>query len=335
MSFKPVSYLQTDKRWKNIKYAVAGENTTIGGSGCGPTAASMVVAEWANPGETPLTACNWSLEHGYKALNQGTYYAFFAPYFKRFGMECKQLNSSSLYGKTSAVEHLAAYNAIKQGDYVIACMGPGRWTSSGHFVLWYGINKDNVLINDPNSTASNRVKASWNYFKSQVKYYFVISRAGNLPKPVKTEDYTVTDPDGYLNIRYGAGTSYGVASSANAGAIVPVEKIVDGWARFVYNGTRYYVCASGLQKGRQTAKITTPEAAVKALVSKGVINTPDYWQEHIKDISYLDELIINMANTKTGVERKTYATAQQAISAMAAAGVINSPDYWLANNSPI
>ena len=44
MNKKPVSYLQTDARWKNKPYRVKGENATIGGSGCGPTALAMVVS---------------------------------------------------------------------------------------------------------------------------------------------------------------------------------------------------------------------------------------------------------------------------------------------------
>ena len=49
MSFKPVSYMQTDTRWKKKSYAVKGENSTIGSAGCGPTCAAMVIAEFINP----------------------------------------------------------------------------------------------------------------------------------------------------------------------------------------------------------------------------------------------------------------------------------------------
>ena len=37
MNPQPVSYLQTDKQWATLAYAVRGESATIGGSGCGPT----------------------------------------------------------------------------------------------------------------------------------------------------------------------------------------------------------------------------------------------------------------------------------------------------------
>lgn len=38
------------------------------------------------------------------------------------------------------------------------------------------------------------------------------------------------------------------------------------------------------------------KAAIKKLADKGVINTPEYWESHYKDVQYLENLIINMAN---------------------------------------
>lgn len=332
MSFKPVSYMQTDARWKNVKYATPAESATIGGSGCGPTAAAMVVAEWADANETPVKACDWSMENGYKATGQGTYYSFFEPYFKKFGLVCERPNAANLYHNPGAAAHLAAYNAVKRGDYVIACMGVGRWTSSGHFILWYGIDGDNVLINDPNSTAENRTRASWSFFKNEVKYYFIIRKPTNLKACGATVDYTVVDKDGYLNVRYGAGTGYDVYGPSLSGTVIPVDKVVGSWARFVQNGVRYYVNTSGLARGAVNTKITTVDKAVDALVKKGVINTADYWKGCAGGIQYLDQLLINMANANVGpTEKYGYTTVPEALFAMANAGVINSPGYWIEN----
>ena len=77
MNKKPVSYLQTDPRWKSKPYRVKGESATIGGSGCGPTAAAMIIETMTGKKYTPEDACNWSMAHGYKALGNGTYYGYF------------------------------------------------------------------------------------------------------------------------------------------------------------------------------------------------------------------------------------------------------------------
>ena len=132
----------------------------------------MVLATWADPKITPKTECAWALAHGYKAPHQGTYYGYFAPAAKRFGLTCKMLNGVTLYGKPNSPYHAQAKAAVDRGDLVIACMGRGLWTSSGHFVLVWNISGNVVSINDPASTRDVRTQGDYALFKSQVKYYF-------------------------------------------------------------------------------------------------------------------------------------------------------------------
>ena len=188
MNKQPVYYMQTDSRWKNLPYRVSGETATIGGSGCGPTCAAMLIQTLTGKTVTPVDTCNWSVSHGYKALNQGTYYSYFKPQFAEYGIDCQQLNSSSVYGNASASVHSTAFNKLKEGYYIIACMGKGLWTSSGHFVVvWWEDGK--VKINDPASKATNRLNGDLNTFKSQVKYYWAIdARNYNQEEEEMTQD---------------------------------------------------------------------------------------------------------------------------------------------------
>ena len=172
---KPISYLQTDSKWKNHNYSAKGERKTIGTSGCGPTAAAMVIATLKDKSVTPVTTAEWSMVHGYKALNQGTFYTYFVPQMSAYGITCKRLNMSNLYGCSSSTAHTEALNALKNGNWVIACMGKGNWTSSGHFILLYGYENGYVYINDPASTSATRVKNTWSLFAKQVKYMWSIS----------------------------------------------------------------------------------------------------------------------------------------------------------------
>lgn len=174
MTKQPVSYLQTDPKWANISYSAKGESTTIGRAGCGPTAMSMVLATWADKNVTPKTECAWALAHGYKAPHQGTYYSYFVPAAKRYGLMCWQLNSASIYGNTKSAHHETAKKALENGRLVIACMGKGLWTSSGHYVLVWKISGNTIYINDPASTRLARTQGDYSLFKQQVKYYWVI-----------------------------------------------------------------------------------------------------------------------------------------------------------------
>ena len=159
---QPVSYLQTDPRWKEKDYSAKGEKTTIGASGCGPTAMAMVLATWADPAVNPVSECAWALAHGFKAPHQGTYYGYFAKAAARYGLACRQLNYTSLYGNSKSDIHAKAKAkaAVDAGNLVIACMGKGNWTSSGHYVLVWKIEGDTIYINDPASTQARRTRGS-------------------------------------------------------------------------------------------------------------------------------------------------------------------------------
>ena len=181
MNEQPVSFLQTDPRWAKEKYAAAGESSTIGGSGCGPTAMSMVLATWADPKVTPLTECRWAAAHGYKAKGDGTWHSYFTPAAARYGLTSRMLNGASIYGKATSMYHDIAKTALARGDLVIACMGPGLWTSGGHFVLVWDIVGNVVFINDPASRKPERTQGNYAVFKRQVKYYHVITRPEHIP----------------------------------------------------------------------------------------------------------------------------------------------------------
>ncbi len=173
MNKKPVSYLQTDSRWAKKPYRVPGENATIGGSGCGPTAAAMLLSTLTGQSITPVETCAWAVEHGYKALNQGTYYGYFAPQFAAYGIKCWQLSWTNGYHNPKAKVHDQALEYLKQGYYLIALMKKGTWTGGGHFVVvWWADNK--IRINDPASTKDKRLNGDPATFRNEAAYFWII-----------------------------------------------------------------------------------------------------------------------------------------------------------------
>ena len=140
---KPVYYLQGDSKWRYHDYSAPGESRTISSSGCGPTSAAMI-AETLRPDLvgtiTPVEMAEWSKDHGYKYKNQGTAYAYFAKQFNVYSIICKQLNDSNHYHTTNTKLENKVYGYLKNpGYFVIACMGPGNWTTGGHYVVCYGL----------------------------------------------------------------------------------------------------------------------------------------------------------------------------------------------------
>ena len=187
MNKKPVLYLQTDPLWKNVSYSAPGESTTIGRAGCGPTCAAMLLTTLTGREITPVDTCAWALDHGYKAKGQGTYYAYFKPQFAAYGIGADQLSWTKTYGKPDSEIHDRAFEMLKEGYYLIACMGKGLWTSSGHFVVaWWEDGKVRIL--DPASTKDSRVNGDIETFRSQVKYYFWVDA-----RKYNEEDEDMTD----------------------------------------------------------------------------------------------------------------------------------------------
>lgn len=82
----------------------------------------------------------------------------------------------------------------------------------------------------------------------------------------------------------------------------------------------------------QVVYLTEAAAAVAKLARLGVINSPDYWQRSAASgkVKYLDRLLIKAAEKITKAGTRTD-TPEEGVAALVAAGVVNTPDYWLAN----
>ena len=248
---KPVSYLQTDKRWAKWPYSNSKENTNIGASGCGPTAMAMVIATWVDPSVTPVTTCQWSLDHGYKATGNGTYQSYFVPQAAAYDLECYRVNTSSIQYMSSANAakyHQEAHDAVDEGHLVICLMGKGLWTSSGHFILWYSNDGDDVLINDPASTKAARLRNTFAKLKSEVRYYWVVK----VPKEVVS--MTNSEVTKLIN------ESVSAALSGQLGTD-PSSYARDGW---------FSACMKGCFDGSNPKKYITREQTAVVLNRLGV-----------------------------------------------------------------
>ena len=162
---RPVNYEQFDRRWANVMYSNHGDaKQTIRESGCGPTCAAMAIATLRDNGITPVDTCKWAVKNGHRTYDNGTNWAYFRPQLAAFGIECDNYTTDA----NKAIE------AIRKGYMVIALALKGLWTSSGHYILAYGLAGSKILINDPFSTAAAREKASLATFKAQCSKFWII-----------------------------------------------------------------------------------------------------------------------------------------------------------------
>lgn len=181
---KPADYKQTDGKWGSLKYAVQGESSTIKSAGCGPTAMADVLSAIVSTYTDPVTCAAWALQHGYKAKGGGSYYTYPAAQGAEYGVTVRRLNVANIYGSTGSGVHAEALAALQSGNWLIACMGQGLWTSAGHYIVAYGYKDGMVYINDPASSSAARACNTWELFKAQVKYYWAVE----IPEFIKAGD---------------------------------------------------------------------------------------------------------------------------------------------------
>jgi len=192
---KPVDYKQGDSKWGSLPYRVSGEVSTIKSAGCGPTSMTDVLGAIVSPYIDPVTCAAWARQHGYKVLRSGTSYNYPVAQAAAYGISVRRLNTVNVYGKPNAPIHAVALAELQAGNWIIACMGKGLWTSSGHYVVAYGYSGGMVWINDPASSKAARACNSWDLFESQVKYYWVVDVPAHIKQGgiVKDGDYRQED----------------------------------------------------------------------------------------------------------------------------------------------
>lgn len=143
-----VYYNQMDSRWANKLY---GTSDTIGVAGCGPTSLAMVVSTLSGQTVDPVTMANWAYQHGYYAEGNGSYHSLIPEGGKHFGLQVEGCN---------AKEAQKIVDALASGKLVIAIMGKGHFTSSGHFIVLRGVTEEGkILVADPAS--KKRSEQEW------------------------------------------------------------------------------------------------------------------------------------------------------------------------------
>lgn len=221
---RPVDYKQSDSKWGALPYAVDGEKSTIKSAGCGPTSLADVLAAIVSPYIDPVTLASWARQHNYKVKNSGTSYSFFVPCAVAYGVTVRRLNTASVYGQSGSGVHGQVLAELQKGNWLIACMGKGLWTSSGHYVVAYGYKDGMVYINDPASANSSRACNTWKLFTSQVKYYWAVEVPERIRQNgiVKDGEYRHEDFVREAQMCISAGTD-GKAGSQTLGKTVTVS----------------------------------------------------------------------------------------------------------------
>lgn len=130
--------IQWDERWGYIEYA--GE--LMGLSGCGPTCLSMVCIYLLNDASyTPRYIAEFATENGYSVSGNGSSWTLISEGGEKLGLDITEI---------PLVENRIIRN-LEVGNPIICVMGPGFFTTTGHFIVMTEYKDGYVRVNDPNS----------------------------------------------------------------------------------------------------------------------------------------------------------------------------------------
>lgn len=153
---------QWDERWGYSDYS----GGIMGFTGCGPTCLSMVsIYLRNNPDLTPRYIAEFSESHGYSAPGSGSKWALISEGGKELGMDVKEL----------PLDRNLVMRNLEEGNPIICVMGPGDFTTNGHFIVMTGCEDGKIRVNDPNS--KERSERLWDYdqIQGQIKNLWVFN----------------------------------------------------------------------------------------------------------------------------------------------------------------
>lgn len=137
-----IYYNQTDPRWAEKEY---GEKDTIREYGCGPTSLAIVISTLTDYRLDPEQMCAWAYEKGYWFPKQGSKHYMIPEACTAFGLQV-----TGYANEPGVAEKLK--DALSHNSMVIALMGKGTFTKSGHFIVFYGLDEEGkVYVADPQS----------------------------------------------------------------------------------------------------------------------------------------------------------------------------------------
>ena len=129
---------QTDPQWAGHPYA----GGTIEKNGCGPTCLSMVYVALTGRGDLDPAAMADFAERGGYAVDGMTAWALMTEGAAGLGLASEELPASPG----------SVREALLAGSPVICSVGPGDFTTTGHFIVLAGLTEDGeVVVHDPNS----------------------------------------------------------------------------------------------------------------------------------------------------------------------------------------
>ena len=149
-------FFQWDERWGTTIYG----SDVMEVTGCGPTCLSMVLVHLLQDATfTPRYVADFAEDNRYYAKGSGSKWALISEGGETLGLDVTELPLDENRMKKN----------LELGNPIICIMGPGDFTTAGHFIVLTGVKENKFVVNDPNSKENSERLWSYEEISGQIK----------------------------------------------------------------------------------------------------------------------------------------------------------------------
>lgn len=154
-------FLQWDQRWGYQRYG----DDMAGITGCGPLCLSMAAFYLTGSDEfTPDKMLSYAARNGYYASGYGSSWTLISEGAAKLGFDVTEL----------PLVKSRIFDNLEVGNPVICVMGPGDFTSTGHFIVMTGCEDGMIRVNDPNSVENSQMLWRYEDIEGQIRNLWAI-----------------------------------------------------------------------------------------------------------------------------------------------------------------
>lgn len=167
-------FMQWDIRWGYIPYG----SDVAAITACGPVCLSMVAYYLTGDEKmSPDKIMQFSIDNGYCIKGSGTAWKLISEGAGKLGLNAKELPLSEGVIRRQ----------LEAGNPVICVMGPGVFTTTGHFIVLTGYEDGKFRVNDPNSLERSNRLWSYSEFQDQIRNLWALSVPATVEGDVTVE----------------------------------------------------------------------------------------------------------------------------------------------------
>jgi hypothetical protein len=148
--------MQWDQRWGYMKYG----SDVAGLTACGPVCLSMAaIYLTSDPAYSPDAMIRFASENNYYVPGSGSSWTLISEGGKKLGFQVTEL----------PLDEGRIRKCVEADIPVIIVVGPGDFTTSGHFLVITGYENGKFRLNDPNSRANSQELWAYENIKGQIR----------------------------------------------------------------------------------------------------------------------------------------------------------------------